>query len=59
MEQGAFFEGKSRRSENPLSTSRTTAENLAPGEPQPMVQAPKKQKEKPEAACVRALPEPD
>jgi cytoskeletal protein CcmA (bactofilin family) len=52
MEQGAFFEGKSRRSENPLSTSQTTAENLAPSKPE-------KQKEKPEAAFVRALPEPD
>jgi cytoskeletal protein CcmA (bactofilin family) len=59
MEQGAFFEGKSRRSENPLSTNQTTAENLVPSEPKPMVQAPKKQKEKPEAAFVRALPEPD
>ena len=59
MEQGAFFEGKSRRSENPLSTNQTTAENLAPSKPQPRVQAPEKQKEKPEAAFVRALPEPD
>jgi cytoskeletal protein CcmA (bactofilin family) len=59
IEQGAFFEGKSRRSENPLSTSQTTAENLAPSKPQPMVQAPKKQKEKTEAAFVQALPEPD
>jgi cytoskeletal protein CcmA (bactofilin family) len=58
MEQGAFFEGKSRRSENPLSTSQTTAEN-SPNKPQPMVQAPEKQKEKPEAVFVRALPEPD
>jgi hypothetical protein len=59
MEQGAFFEGKSHRSENPLSTNQTTAENLAPSKPQPMVQAPEKQKEKPEAAFVRILPEPD
>ena len=51
MEQGAFFEGKSRRLENPLSTSQTTAENLAPSKPE--------QKEKPEAAFVRALSEPD
>ena len=59
IEQGAFFEGKSRRSDNRLSTTETTAEKTVPSEPKPMVQAPKKQKEKPEAAFVRALPEPD
>jgi len=59
MEQGAFFEGKSCRSDNPLSTTETTAEKTVPSEPKPMVQAPKKQKEKTEAAFVQALPEPD
>jgi cytoskeletal protein CcmA (bactofilin family) len=59
MEQGAFFEGKSRRSDTPLSTSQPTAEKKAPSKPKPLDHDPEKQKEKPEAAFERALPEPN
>jgi hypothetical protein len=56
MEQGAYFEGKSRRLENPLSTSQTT-EDLAATKPQPVVHGHEKHKKKPEAAFVRSLSE--
>jgi cytoskeletal protein CcmA (bactofilin family) len=58
IEQGAFFDGKSRPSENPLSKSPTT-EDLTAIEPQPVAQSPEKHKKKPEAAFVRSLPEPN
>jgi cytoskeletal protein CcmA (bactofilin family) len=58
-EQGAFFDGKSRPSENPLSTSQTTTEDLTAIEPQPVTRSPEKRKEKHEAAFVRSLPEPN
>jgi cytoskeletal protein CcmA (bactofilin family) len=59
IEQGAFFDGKSRPSENPLSKSQTTAEDLTAAEPQPVVQSPEKRQKKPEAAFVRSLPHPN
>ena len=59
MEQGAFFEGKSRRSDNPLSANQTTAEKKVPSKPQPAGHDLKKQKEKAEGAFVRDLPEPE
>lgn len=59
MEQGAFFEGKSRRSDDPLSKSQTTAEEATPSESQPVGHNFKKQKKKAEGAFVRDLPEPD
>ena len=59
MEQGAFFEGKSRRSDDPLSTSQTTVEEATQSESQPVGHNFKKQKEKAEGAFVRDLPEPD
>jgi cytoskeletal protein CcmA (bactofilin family) len=59
MEQGAFFEGKSRRSDDPLSTSQTTVEEATRSESQPVGHNFKKQKEKAEGAFVRDLPEPD
>lgn len=59
MEQGAFFEGKSRRSDDPLSTSQTTAEKTAQSDPQPVGHGSKKQKEREKGAFVRDLPEPD
>jgi cytoskeletal protein CcmA (bactofilin family) len=40
IEQGAFFDGKSRPSENPLSESQTTAEHLTAIEPQQVAQSP-------------------
>jgi cytoskeletal protein CcmA (bactofilin family) len=57
IEQGAFFDGKSRPSENPLSKGEMTAEDLTAIEPQPAAQSPDKHKKKPEAAFVRSLPE--
>jgi len=48
MEQGAFFEGKSRRSDNPLAASQPDAEKKA-----------RKQKDGEKGAFVRDLPEPD
>jgi cytoskeletal protein CcmA (bactofilin family) len=59
MEQGAFFEGKSRRSDNPLSANQTTAEKKVPSKPQSAGHDLKKQKEKAEGAFVRDLPEPE
>ena len=59
MEQGAHFEGKSRRSEDPLSTSKIPAENLATVKPQLAANGSEKRKEKPEATFLRSLPEPD
>jgi cytoskeletal protein CcmA (bactofilin family) len=59
IEQGAFFDGKSRPSENPLSKSQTTAEDLTAIEPLPVAQSPEKHKKKPETAFVRSLPEPN
>jgi cytoskeletal protein CcmA (bactofilin family) len=59
MEQGAFFEGKSRRSDNPLCASQPDAEKKAPNKPQPVGHDLKKQKEKAEGTFVRNLPEPD
>ena len=59
MEQGAFLEGKSRRSDNPLSASRPDADKKALSKPQPVGHDLKKQKEKAEGAFVRDLPEPD
>ena len=59
IEQGAFFDGKSRPSENPLSTSQTTTEDLTAIEPQPVIRSPEKRKEKQGAAFVRSLPEPN
>jgi cytoskeletal protein CcmA (bactofilin family) len=58
IEQGAFFDGKSHPSENPLSKGQTT-EDLTAIEPQPVVQSPEKRKKIPEAAFVRSLPEPN
>ena len=58
IEQGTFFDGKSRPSENPLSKSQTT-DDLTAIEPQPVVQSPEKRKKKPEQAFVRSLPEPN
>src|SRR6516225_7109351 len=55
IEQGAFFDGKSRPSENPLSTSQTTTEDLTAIEPQPVIRSPEKRKEKQGAAFVRSL----
>ena len=57
MEQGAFFEGKSLRSDNPLSASEPDAEKKAPSKP--VGHDLKKQREKAEGAFVRDLPEPD
>jgi len=48
MEQGAFFEGKSRRSDNPLAASQPDAEKKA-----------RKQKDREKGTFVRDLPEPD
>jgi cytoskeletal protein CcmA (bactofilin family) len=59
MEQGAFFEGKSRRSDDPLSKSQTTAAKPVPTKPQPPGRDLKRQKEEAEGAFVRDLPEPD
>jgi cytoskeletal protein CcmA (bactofilin family) len=55
MEEGAYFDGKSRPSENPLSTSQTKAEDLAAVEP-PAVEGPEKRMDKPAAAFIRSLP---
>ena len=54
IEQGAFFDGKSRPSENLLSASQTTAKDLAASEP--VLDGSKKRKE---AAFVRSIPEAD
>ena len=59
IEQGAFFDGKSRPSENPLSKGQTTAEDLTAIEPLPVAQSPEMYKKKPETAFVRSLPEPN
>ena len=56
VEQGAFFEGRSRHSEDILSVSQLT-ENWAP-EPDPVVDG-SKGKEKQEAAFMRSIPEDD
>ena len=52
-----FFEGKSRRSDNPLSASQPDAEKKAPSKP--VGHDLKKQKEKAEGVFVRDLTEPD
>ena len=57
IEQGAFFDGKSLPSKNPLSTSQTIAEDSTSSEPQSVVA--RKRKEKRETAFVRSLPESD
>ena len=59
MEQGAYFEGKSRRSEDLLSVSQSAAEDLAAIKPQELVDGSEKRKKKPEATFVRSIPEPD
>jgi cytoskeletal protein CcmA (bactofilin family) len=58
IEQGAFFDGKSHPSENPVSKSQTT-EDLTAIEPQPADQSSEERTKKPEAAFVRSLPEPN
>ena len=57
MEQGAYFEGKSRRLEKPLSTSESTAVDSATTKPQPLVHGHEKHKNRPEAAFVRSIPD--
>jgi cytoskeletal protein CcmA (bactofilin family) len=60
LELGAYFEGKSRRSDDPLSTGNTTAPDRSAGKPQPAEHDPESGKTKPEAAAfVRSLPEPE
>jgi cytoskeletal protein CcmA (bactofilin family) len=56
IEQGAYFEGESHRSESPLSTNQTTAKNLEPSKPKPATHVPDKKKEKPEAALCDHCP---
>ena len=58
IEQGAFFDGKSRPS-GPPSASQTTAEDLAATKSEPVVDGSKKPKETQEAAFVRSIPEAD
>jgi len=56
IEQGAYFDGKSRPLEDALSTSQITAEDSTASEPQSVAG---KRKEKLETAFVRSLPESD
>jgi cytoskeletal protein CcmA (bactofilin family) len=58
IEQGAFFDGWSRPSEDPLSTSQTIAEDLAAVK-SPVVHSPQERKDKPAAAFMRSLPGSD
>lgn len=55
MEQGAYFEGKSRRSENPLSAARPTQENQAAAEPQRVTEHTERRSDKPSTTFVRSL----
>jgi hypothetical protein len=57
QEQGAYFEGKSRRLEKPLSTSETTAADSATTKAQPVVHGREKHKNRPEAAFLRSIPD--
>ena len=57
IEQGAYFDGKSRPLKDALSTSQTTAEDSTASEPHSVVAG--KRKEKLEKAFVRSLPESD
>jgi cytoskeletal protein CcmA (bactofilin family) len=59
VEQGAYFEGRSNHSEDVLSVSQTTAEDLDATKPEPVVDGSKKRKEKQEATFVRSIPEAD
>ena len=56
IEQGAYFDGKSRPLKDALSTSQITAEDSTASEPQSVAG---KRKEKLETAFVRSLPESD
>lgn len=56
IEQGAYFDGKSRPLEDALSTSQITAEDSTASEPQSVAG---KREEKLETAFVRSLPESD
>jgi len=57
MEQGAYFEGKSRRLEKPLSTSESTAVDSATTKAQSVVHGREKHKNRPEATFVRSIPD--
>jgi hypothetical protein len=60
IEQGASFESKSRRSENPLSPNQTSPEDLATAEPKLVAERPERLKDKPAATTfIRSAPEPD
>ena len=59
VEQGAYFEGRSNHSEDLLSVSQMTAEDLTATKSEPVVDGSKKRKEKQEAAFVRSIPEAD
>jgi cytoskeletal protein CcmA (bactofilin family) len=56
VEQGAYFEGKSHRSEDPLALSQTTPGEGAT-EPQPVPDCPGRQRGKPKTGFIRSLPE--
>ena len=57
IEQGAYFDGKSRPLKDALSTSQITAQDSTASEPHSVVAG--KRKEKLEKAFVRSLPESD
>jgi cytoskeletal protein CcmA (bactofilin family) len=58
IEQGAFFDGKSRPLKDRLSTSQATAEDMAAVKP-PVLDGSEKRMDKPTAAFIRSLPGPD
>ena len=55
MEQGAFFEGKSRRDDDPLSPSQETPVEGAAAKPQLVAERSEKQRDKPVAKFTRSL----
>jgi len=57
VEQGAYFEGRSRHSEDLCSVNQTSAEDGTSPEPEPAVEGSKTLKEKQEATFVRSIPE--
>jgi cytoskeletal protein CcmA (bactofilin family) len=57
VEQGAYFEGESRHSEDPLSPSQVIAVERAAARPQPAAEHPGQRRDKPAKGFIRSLPE--
>lgn len=55
MEQGAYFEGESRRSTDPVSADRTTQEDQVATKPQRVAERSERRRDKPSTTFVRSL----